>query len=383
MISRNLQSANVSLVTHVLLNAIPNAAVLVDEWGIVRAINDRMGGMIGRGVDRLMGRPWSQAIVAESNSVGGQMEHTDEIGNQIKSLRCEGGLIRFVLESRIPSSVDSPWPGLSLVTVVDVSKLKKSEMRWRELCSQVSRLSDTVIEQALSLRHRLDAMEDRDQSCAAALRNAYFDATYMLAMASETRDERTGEHLRRIAAYSRAVASEIGLGQYAADEMATASILHDVGKFHLPDSLLNKPGQLTDSERALIREHTVAGERILPDKTEFLLARQIARSHHENWDGSGYPDGLSGSDIPLAARIVRVVDVFDALISARPYKAAWSYEDAMTYINSHAGTLFQPRIVNALTKLVHHNQLDPNSCVCPLSSEVAEPSYVWHAGKIG
>ncbi|MBK8267629.1 MAG: HD domain-containing protein [Planctomycetes bacterium] len=128
-------------------------------------------------------------------------------------------------------------------------------------------------------------------------------------------------------------------------------MLHEVGKMVVPDAVLKKPGALTSEERRVIESHTIAGERILSEKPFFEVARHIARSHHENWDGSGYPDGLKAGAIPLAARLVRLVDVYDALLSPRVYKPAWSRDDAMATIRKSGGSLFDPEIVKAFLRI--------------------------------
>ena len=119
-----------------------------------------------------------------------------------------------------------------------------------------------------------------------------------------------------------------------------------MGKIHIPDAILKKEGPLTGEEFAVMKTHTTAGEKILGDSPFYQVARDIARSHHENWNGSGYPDGLKGESIPLAARIVAVVDVFDALTHARPYKAAWSEEKAIYELKEMSSVKFDPEILN-------------------------------------
>jgi HD-GYP domain-containing protein (c-di-GMP phosphodiesterase class II) len=134
-----------------------------------------------------------------------------------------------------------------------------------------------------------------------------------------------------------------------------AAILHDVGKMHVPDSILQKPGPLTPEERAVMEGHTIAAERILANRPFYAPARRVARSHHENWDGSGYPDKLAGDSIPLEARVVHLVDVYDALVNARPYKEAWPHERAVDFIRDQTGRMFEPTIVEAFLR---HNPAD-------------------------
>jgi HD-GYP domain-containing protein (c-di-GMP phosphodiesterase class II) len=128
-------------------------------------------------------------------------------------------------------------------------------------------------------------------------------------------------------------------------------VLHDVGKMHVPDHILKKPGPLTPDERKLIEEHTIIGERILSEAPFFNRARAIARSHHENWDASGYPDATVGNAIPIEARIVHLADVYDALTSPRDYKHAWSSDDAAGVIRESRGKMFDPDVAKAFESL--------------------------------
>lgn len=172
------------------------------------------------------------------------------------------------------------------------------------------------------------------------------EAVLILARAAEARDEMTGEHIGRVGDLSAQLAQLVGLEESVADEIGYAAMLHDVGKLHVPDHILLKPGPLTKVELAIVRRHTVLGERILGETSGFALARLIARSHHENWDGSGYPDGLAGEAIPLAARIVRLVDVCDALANHRPYKPAWPIDRVMTELRNQRGRQFDPALLD-------------------------------------
>ena len=135
--------------------------------------------------------------------------------------------------------------------------------------------------------------------------------------------------------------------------MGYSAILHDVGKIHVPDAILRKPAALSEDEWQTMRQHPIVGERILSREPFFDVARSIARSHHENWDGSGYPDGLRATKIPLAARIVHVVDVYDALTTARPYKQAWSHAEAEAAIERDTEIMFDPDVVRSFLGLAH------------------------------
>ena len=179
----------------------------------------------------------------------------------------------------------------------------------------------------------------------------------MLAQIVEARDTDAGMHLRHIQYYSRALALRLGLDEKQSHEIAYAAMIHDVGKAQVPDAILKKPGPLTPGERIEIQKHTVWGDALLSENEEFRAAREVARYHHEKWDGSGYPDGLAGEAIPLAARIVAVADVYDALISERPYKRAWSSGEAIVEIRKMSGGHFDPLIVEAFVDLYATNVL--------------------------
>lgn len=173
----------------------------------------------------------------------------------------------------------------------------------------------------------------------------------MLATLVEARDTDAGAHLHRIQHLSHALAMHLGLSQREAEEVAYGSMLHDVGKVKVPDAILKKAGPLSPDEWRVMQGHTVWGEHLLMENTDFGVARLVARAHHEHWDGSGYPDGLAGEQIPFPARVVAVADVYDALISARPYKEAWSTDAAIREIKSMSGSHLDPDIVEAFVEL--------------------------------
>ncbi|MES9869332.1 MAG: HD domain-containing phosphohydrolase [Sedimenticola sp.] len=176
-----------------------------------------------------------------------------------------------------------------------------------------------------------------------------------LAKAGEYRDEETGNHVLRMAKYSRLIAEYMGLPIADCDEIEFASPMHDIGKIGVPDQILLKPAHLTREEAKLMKQHTVIGYNILQNsQSRFIeLGSIIALNHHERFDGNGYPNGLSGEAIPLPARIVAVADVYDALRSHRPYKTAWSRQDTIAYILEQSGKHFDPDCVDAFI-----NQLD-------------------------
>ena len=170
-----------------------------------------------------------------------------------------------------------------------------------------------------------------------------------LALAVEYRDNDTGEHTLRVARYSRIIAEQLGLPARLCRDIYLAAPLHDVGKVAIPDNVLLKPGRLTDEEMAVIRTHATIGERILADSSCELirLGAEIAVGHHERWDGAGYPRGLRADEIPVAARVVAVADVFDALTTRRPYKEPMALDAARNYLIENAGRQFDPACVEA------------------------------------
>lgn len=203
--------------------------------------------------------------------------------------------------------------------------------------------------------------------CAAALDNfrlhhsleeSYDEAIDMLAQVAEFKDSATGAHIQRMQEYTRRIALELGCSHAEADVYAKASRLHDVGKVGIPDGILRKPGKLNDEELVVMRRHTRIGDTILARSPTLALARVMATSHHERWDGTGYPDGLSGDDIPLAARIVAVVDVFDALVSTRPYKEPWQADKAVEMVERGRGGHFDPQVADAFLRLYRSAKLD-------------------------
>ena len=180
-----------------------------------------------------------------------------------------------------------------------------------------------------------------------ALEKSQRAAVYMLGDAGHYNDDDIGLHIWRVAAYSRAIAKAAGYSEEWCDLIELAAPMHDTGKIGIVDAILVKPGKLSDNEWEKMKEHSLIGHNILSnsDTPLFKLAAEIALRHHEKWDGSGYPDGLVGEAIPESARIIAIADVFDVLIMKRPYKEAWSTEDAVAEIFKSSGIHFDPRFV--------------------------------------
>lgn len=180
------------------------------------------------------------------------------------------------------------------------------------------------------------------------LRITQKEMTLALGSIMETRDEDTGRHVLRVATYAKLLASLYGVDEEQTNLIYEAAPFHDAGKVAIPDSILNKPGKLTPEEWEIMKTHTAEGYRIFKDTTRPILrmCAVIAKEHHERWDGNGYPDGLKEKEIHVAGRIVALADVLDALTTERPYKKAWSFEDAVAYILSEKGKMFEPKLVD-------------------------------------
>lgn len=219
----------------------------------------------------------------------------------------------------------------------------------------------------LEMRHlyrRLEnqnaVLEEKVVQRTTKLREAQLEIVERLALAADYRDDDTGEHCRRVGDLSFRIALEFGLKTKESELIRLAAPLHDIGKVGIPDAVLRKPGKLTKEEFDLIKTHTFVGAKILANsRSEILeMAHSIALSHHERWDGTGYPNGLKGEDIPIAGRIVAVADVYDALTTERPYKMPWPKEKAIEEIRGLAGAQFDPLVVEAFIQVVEERWLD-------------------------
>jgi putative two-component system response regulator len=181
------------------------------------------------------------------------------------------------------------------------------------------------------------------------IRSRERETIFRLARAAEFRDPETGGHIQRMAHYSRLIAAKLGWDEHAQEMLLQAAPMHDVGKLGTPDMILLKPGKLTAEEFDIMKQHAAIGWEILKDSSSPVLelAAEIALTHHEKFDGSGYPNGRTGSEIALSGRIVAVADVFDALMSTRPYKPAWELEKALDLLQQGSGTHFDADCVTA------------------------------------
>lgn len=203
------------------------------------------------------------------------------------------------------------------------------------------------------LRQNL-VLEDKVRERTQQLYEAQVKLIQCLGKAAEYRDNETGMHVVRMSKSCAILAKQMGLSQEECEMILQASPMHDIGKIAIPDDVLLKPGKLEGKEWDRMKTHAEVGAEILEGYDTQLMqtAALIARTHHEKWDGSGYPEGLQGEEIPLYTRIVSVCDVFDALTSTRPYKDAWSPDSALQYLRDNAGLHFDPRVVNEFTFVV-------------------------------
>jgi len=201
-----------------------------------------------------------------------------------------------------------------------------------------------------TLRNQNSELEQKVAERTKELEESRLEVLERLAVAVEFRDDDTGNHTKRVAEVSAALAAAIGLPPATVDLIRRAAPLHDIGKVGIPDSILLKAGPLTAAEFAIMKTHTVLGAQMLSDGRSELVrvSQRIARSHHEWWDGSGYPDKTVREGTPLEARIVAVADFLDALTHDRPYRPAWSLEDTLSEISARAGIHFDPQVTTAL-----------------------------------
>jgi response regulator RpfG family c-di-GMP phosphodiesterase len=201
------------------------------------------------------------------------------------------------------------------------------------------------------------ALPDDVSETKASLVEREVEIVVRLSRAAEYRDPTTADHVKRAATLARRVARNLGFEDSFCDRIYQAMQLHDVGKLCVPDAILDKPGPLTAEERATMEKHAFYGGEILRGSPSELIrmGEEIARTHHERWNGSGYPHGLSGDAIPVAGRIAAVADVYDALTSRRSYKPAWSAEDAIDHLRQEAGRLFDPACVTAILEVLWHS----------------------------
>lgn len=303
--------------------------------------------------------------------------HVHEFGDPIEALAwCENNRADLVLlDYRLPSidglefarrfrraPVNRDVP-IVLITVVGEAPVRQAALeagvvdfllkpvRPRELSARCRNLLQ-LRQQTESVKQRALSLEQRLLSSMHELEERERETLTRLARAIEYRDAGTSAYLERMAHFAGLIAEQLGLSEDEVRTIELAAPLHDMGKIAIPDAILLKQGPLTEEETAVMRRHPRIGHELLSGShNRFIQASAIvALRHHERFDGSGYPDGLKGEAIPLEARIVAVADVFDALISPRPYKEAWSVDTALAYLYAQRGRLFDPGCVDVLVR---------------------------------
>lgn len=322
-----------------LYESIQDLVIIVDSNGAITKINTRTLTLLGLSSDEALGSDIQQIISSDINE--------DWLNNLLSELKLRNAVSGIQLDLQIP-------PSTILEVEVSASMVEIDERpNFQLVLRDIS--STKCMERKLIESQRLI-----DTSRHAAI--------FGLAKLAECRDNDTGAHLTRIRTYSHILAKELAkmddfrhaITDVFIDDLYHSSVLHDIGKVGIPDAILLKPGKLTADEFEKMKQHTIFGcsvlfaaERSLDSLSFLYLGQEIARSHHEKWDSSGYPDGLEGDDIPLAARIISLADVYDALTSTRVYKPSFSHEESKKLILEQSNKQFDPRIVDAFLRREH------------------------------
>jgi putative two-component system response regulator len=251
---------------------------------------------------------------------------------------------------------------LAEVSKSEKEKRKELQVSEQQLIKYADDLNEAILE--LKATHK-------------ELREAYLDTIYRLVLAAEYKDEDTGDHIKRMSRYCSLIAEKLGLPAKEVQNILYAAPMHDVGKIGIPDNILLKQSKLTDQEFEIIKTHSTIGAKILANSKSKILqvAEQIALSHHEKWNGKGYPQGLSDDNIPLVGRIAALADVFDALTSKRPYKDPFPVEVALDIIKKECGQHFDPDVVDVFLENIDEI-LKIKAAACS-AEDVSLSDFVW------
>jgi HD-GYP domain-containing protein (c-di-GMP phosphodiesterase class II) len=272
-----------------------------------------------------------------------ELQHDERLTDGERELLCEGGLRSGLIAPMI-------WQNEVIGSLSVASK------REAAFAPSDAQFLMAVATQVTAIVHMATLVEEL-KSASTHLGEAHTETVMLLAAAAEAHDHTTGLHLQNVRAVTETLAQELGYSQEDTRELGLAAVLHDIGKIRVPDTILSTAGRLTEGEWEVMKRHSTWGEEFLKGRPGFELAATIARSHHEHWDGSGYPDGLAGDDIPEAATIVALADAFDAMISDRPYRAARSVTEALREIAACSGRHFSPRVAQAIARLDERKML--------------------------
>ena len=319
--------------------------LIIDDQSITRMILQELVGSIDRDVNPVCFADPTQALAwSKENEV-------DLVITDYKMPQMDG--IEFIKWfRRIPGYNDVP---VMIVTCIEDQSVRYLALEsgatdfitkpidhteCRARCNNLL----TMSQQRKLIKDRALLLEAEIRKTTQELHDREEETLIRLAKAGEYRDEDTGNHIHRISRYSRLIAEKLGLSEELCDLIAQSSPMHDIGKIGIPDAILLKPARLTPEEFRIMQQHTEVGYEILKDSPSKYLqtGAVIALNHHEKFNGEGYPRGLKGENIPLEARIVAVADVFDALVTNRPYKKSWPLEKAFEYIREERGNHFDP-----------------------------------------
>lgn len=256
----------------------------------------------------------------------------DEVTDRVKAV--EAGADDFLTK-----------PVVQIILKAKVNSLLKIKSYNDHMLHYQKKLEEEVEKKTASLKQSFNKLEAASKK----LKLYSLDTILRLSQAAEYKDQETGQHIQRIGYYIQIIGRAISLDSQEIDDFFYASPMHDVGKIGIPDNILMKPGKLNAEEWSIMKQHTTIGGKILSGSDSSILktAEAIALTHHEKWDGSGYPNNLKGLEIPLAGRITAIADVFDALTSKRPYKDAFSIEKAFSIMKKEQGSHFDPDLLDA------------------------------------
>lgn len=308
------------------LENMPEPMVVTDPDNYVVCVNDAACAMYGYSRDELLGS--TPRKFNPGRAVYHELGYTDDEYNALFA-----GMWRAITDPAVDE-----WEGQV------VNRRKDGSIVWAGLKIRTIRDATGAVTNYIGLPVDITAYRT-------SAHNSRIELYQTIASLSELRDDETGNHMRRVGAFAKVLARGMGLPARMCDDLELFAPMHDIGKVGIPDSLLLAPRRLTAEEFEQMKKHTELGYAILADKPELTMAAEITRDHHEWWNGSGYPRGLAGETIPVAARIVALTDVYDALRSHRPYKEPWTHEEACREIMGKSGTQFDPAVTAVFLEL--------------------------------